>query len=252
MRSDKSSTPRSFPRTRGDAPASWIRSARVATLPPHTRGCTVDLAAGAEDAQASPAHAGMHRTNASRSAGGRRFPRTRGDAPHSATSPRPPSTLPPHTRGCTCLSIEKRHSDTASPAHAGMHRSPGRHPAMSARFPRTRGDASGAAGRLARGGRLPPHTRGCTHIGGDGSGAPHASPAHAGMHLTLSSTAAAWASFPRTRGDAPRRRPRPGATPPLPPHTRGCTFSDVFRLSDLRASPAHAGMHLSAATSSRA
>ncbi len=71
----------SFPRTRGDAPASsCVTSLRMA-LPPHTRGCTFRRGAECRRAGASPAHAGMHLVR-NRDAGGQhRFPRTRGDAP---------------------------------------------------------------------------------------------------------------------------------------------------------------------------
>ena len=73
--------PRRFPRTRGDVPIrTWIIRI-VASLPPHTRGCTgADGGRGAQP-PASPAHAGMYRSEGRRDRNRIRFPRTRGDVP---------------------------------------------------------------------------------------------------------------------------------------------------------------------------
>ena len=63
------------------------------------------------------------------------------------------------------------------------------------------------------------------------------------MHPPPSSRWPVAGSFPRTRGDAPTSPRRTRGSPPLPPHTRGCTgaWNRVGVVPS--ASPAHAGMH---------
>ena len=171
------------------------------------------------------------------------FPRTRGDAPGSCSAWSAQATLPPHTRGCTRRRRKSCICRWASPAHAGMHLkrtfSVGFIPSFPAHagmhlwhrlkgykgpgFPRTRGDAP-MKGRLQKNeSALPPHTRGCTRFRQSDLGRLAASPAHAGMHPPRPCRASSHAGFPRTRGDAPVRRPAPPGDPLLPPHTRGCT-----------------------------
>ena len=49
-----------FPRTRGDVPFPLFPCGVEVTLPPHTRGCTLNPASSSSTCWASPAHAGMY------------------------------------------------------------------------------------------------------------------------------------------------------------------------------------------------
>ena len=140
----------------------------------HVRGRDV-----AEDA--SPAHAGMDRTQAARPSQSARFPRTRGDGPILSVGYGFQHLLPPHTRGWTASLCHDGKPFFASPAHAGMD--PAVYGARDYRecFPRTRGDGPDSRTPLDKPHTLPPHTRGWTqHIGGFAE-ITCASPAHAGM-----------------------------------------------------------------------
>ena len=232
-----------FPRTRGDAPPPLLDLLLEVMLPPHTRGCTRrgfdDYAAR----DASPAHAGMHPQGAVNARAARGFPRTRGDAPRRGPARRRWPRLPPHTRGCTLIGVGCRVGRPASPAHAGMHPKYRNRASGVSGFPRTRGDAPDRRRAAQRPPALPPHTRGCTRLGAGFRPCFLASPAHAGMHLLAPPAAPTIASFPRTRGDAPNPPPPRTTSPPLPPHTRGCTLEAALKRYVPVASPAHAGMH---------
>ena len=252
-----------FPRTRGDAPRNRFPDALAEMLPPHTRGCTGHSMSASSSGGASPAHAGMHRTEnpppklkiaSPAHAGMHRtifpdagkqssFPRTRGDAPSSSSTPPKRLSLPPHTRGCTHERTGTLSLARASPAHAGMH--PALRSAGPVRrgFPRTRGDAPPVDYNLAANQALPPHTRGCTRLEAPAICSTTASPAHAGMHPLGEEDSILPAGFPRTRGDAPVVRYAHVGRERLPPHTRGCTRLEPATRFRVLASPAHAGMH---------
>ena len=234
---------RSFPRTRGDAPPRFSWAGSSSSLPPHTRGCTASTGNPPVETRASPAHAGMHRRARRNMLHRKGFPRTRGDAPSCAGRAERTRLLPPHTRGCTQHGGRAELVVNASPAHAGMHR-----PAPTAcrargSFPRTCGDAPREKKTRFRAILLPPHTRGCTQAEHSRRYKRGASPAHAGMHPGSRRAMRSCASFPRTRGDAPRRRCPAPSRSTLPPHTRGCTPFALPVGYPERASPAHAGMH---------
>ena len=91
----------SFPRTRGDVPASLRAVFAGAWLPPHARGCTDDGLPGRDAPRASPARAGMYRAREGAPCQPGRFPRTRGDVPYDELAGRSRPRLPPHARGCT-------------------------------------------------------------------------------------------------------------------------------------------------------
>ena len=153
------------------------------------------------------------------------------------------SALPPHTRGCT--SARWKHADCrrASPAHAGMYPATRRTASPSRRFPRTRGDVPPVGSAPARAYPLPPHTRGCTGIEHNAMPAAPASPAHAGMYPSATSSPSGSSGFPRTRGDVPVDLSAITAAGELPPHTRGCTPVVEDPEASDPASPAHAGMY---------
>ena len=233
-----------FPRTRGDGPRTPRRIANRRRLPPHTRGWTRSVPEYASRTGASPAHAGMDPEHRGRPLRLWCFPRTRGDGPCSRPSRSAVCSLPPHTRGWTPAQPAKCTQAHASPAHAGMDPRLILGALASIRFPRTRGDGPLTRPVCLRVGSLPPHTRGWT-VGvyyvnmTDG-----ASPAHAGMDPRGRAVRHRLRCFPRTRGDGPfgrSSRPRPAV---LPPHTRGWTLRSAGGRTDIRASPAHAGMDL--------
>ena len=152
--------------------------------------------------------------------------------------------LPPHTRGWTPAVEVRVVGVLASPAHAGMDRSPAWRRSGRRRFPRTRGDGPVEPGSLGWGYELPPHTRGWTEKLARLEGDHGASPAHAGMDPGTVFPYALKASFPRTRGDGPSAKRSCSYTSKLPPHTRGWTLHRVLVALPTVASPAHAGMDL--------
>ncbi len=236
-------TGRGFPRTRGDVPRDQHRCTSCGRLPPHTRGCTSESGATRLRTGASPAHAGMYPTSSPAPTTRRRFPRTRGDVPDGRDDRQADRRLPPHTRGCTARAGRAVRNPGASPAHAGMYRTPSCSIRGPMSFPRTRGDVPLYAELAATGELLPPHTRGCTTV----QVIPHvtdaASPAHAGMYPAPSTPRPSSAGFPRTRGDVPVLGAKTATGASLPPHTRGCTLADGVAEVLPRASPAHAGMY---------
>ena len=131
----------------------------------------------------------------------------------------------------------------ASPAHAGMYPRTRNSPSSGTSFPRTRGDVPRILVAAQKTVQLPPHTRGCTPMRSSGASMRGASPAHAGMYRLSGSLSTRVISFPRTRGDVPRRARVAGDRPGLPPHTRGCTLGHGAIALSGRASPAHAGMY---------
>ena len=134
------------------------------------------------------------------------FPRTRGDGPPPTGRCIPAGLFPPHTRGWTVGTGQEGRRREVSPAHAGMDLElVGRH-VQFFRFPRTRGDGPYPVDRIAGASMFPPHTRGWTFIKGGVRQPCPVSPAHAGMDPRSTSGGARTRSFPRTRGDGPRRR----------------------------------------------
>ena len=171
-----------FPRTRGDVPQRGSRGSSRAGLPPHTRGCTPARSRRRVPAVASPAHAGMYLSLRSDHHARAGFPRTRGDVPDFVIDFGEAGRLPPHTRGCTADTAFRQRNKTASPAHAGMYRSPALGEHEPGGFPRTRGDVPRVPVRTGRLRELPPHTRGCTLTATRPALPAAASPAHAGMY----------------------------------------------------------------------
>ena len=110
-----------FPRARGDAPSNprstnWLRA-----IPPRSRGCTAPGWRQRLRSPDSPALAGMHPADDVRPSRLRRFPRARGDAPHSSPTVRKFAPIPPRSRGCTPQATRRRFGGADSPALAGMH-----------------------------------------------------------------------------------------------------------------------------------
>ena len=231
-----------LPRTRGDGPDLVVAVDRRGAAPPHTRGWTSPPPALRAAAAGSPAHAGMDPRAPGARASGRGLPRTRGDGPLSEIARQRDPLAPPHTRGWTVQRPPVRGALDGSPAHAGMDRAGTTARASSSRLPRTRGDGPMIPCQAAASSLAPPHTRGWTRDAETGAECLLGSPAHAGMDPCSGPTTRACGRLPRTRGDGPSTRCRPGLSFWAPPHTRGWTPPRRVRHRGGDGSPAHAGM----------
>ena len=110
------------------------------------------------------------------------------------------------------------------------------------RFPRTRGDGPDGYKPIHIDLKFPPHARGWTPKTMRFTGTGVVSPARAGMDLTFSRTSPVAGSFPRTRGDGPRRSSLSTGSALFPPHARGWTVPEAVADGVLQVSPARAGM----------
>ncbi len=216
----------SFPRTRGDGPKHGALWAVVNRFSPHTRGWTGVYETVSPSRAVFPAHAGMDRTPACIRQSGRRFPRTRGDGPSAIEGDQGGMTFSPHTRGWTARTSHHSHASPVFPAHAGMDRSEGCRTLTWRSFPRTRGDGPWPAVRGGHGVRFSPHTRGWTEMSIKLIEDVEVFPAHAGMDRWGRWGRGGEKSFPRTRGDGPRKMKRRPTRTEFSPHTRGWTGRD--------------------------
>ena len=233
-----------LPRERGDGPSIGVRWPPESAPPPRARGWTARVLLPLPGLPASPASAGMDPVGGRR---GRRFaslPRERGDGPPDRSHAECPPWPPPRARGWTRIDCSRASSTLASPASAGMDRTPAVSSDRVRRLPRERGDGpdtcrypSGATPPppRARGWTLSPRTEG-----------PHrsASPASAGMDPGARGAPLGQFRLPRERGDGPRKRPPPHRRLQPPPRARGWTAVPSRSLLGERASPASAGMDL--------
>ena len=240
-----------LPRPRGDGPTGEAVTLADARAPPPTRGWTSVGANSTLSASGSPAHAGMDPVLRPRRCPGVGLPRPRGDGPLSMPTAAICSPAPPPTRGWTCVGRPGDRDDGGSPAHAGMDRRPGCSSARQSGLPRPRGDGPyyDIFGRTLY--RAPPPTRGWTPDAGHGQQRPAGSPAHAGMdHGDLRYLRpGCW--LPRPRGDGPPPRPLRFVRSRAPPPTRGWTHATNHTGFGRGGSPAHAGMDLRTAGSTR-
>ena len=134
----------SFPRIRGDVPASRVCQISMGSFSPHTRGCS-----------------GSTMTIYATLLG---FPRIRGDVPLSLKLHKPISTFSPHTRGCSFERISLWEPIEVFPAYAGMFPVSGRNFFPLSGFPRIRGDVPLGLTHPRVGTPFSPHTRGCSSI----------------------------------------------------------------------------------------
>ena len=109
-----------FPRPRGDGPVSKTRRPLPGWVSPPTRGWTHGSGLRAAGARGFPAHAGMDLPHVPGRDTGHRFPRPRGDGPHTNFAKARAMMVSPPTRGWT-QHIHARHRHRMGfPAHAGM------------------------------------------------------------------------------------------------------------------------------------
>ena len=257
-----------FPRIRGDVPPRTCRLSPAWRFSPHTRGCSDQLLPMIEhgrvfphtrgcswkpkthkyNAKVFPAYAGMFPFSMANKAGRSRFPRIRGDVPHSNCASGVGDTFSPHTRGCSQQPYARSGGAQVFPAYAGMFRRPWPPPTCLRRFPRIRGDVPSPPGSVTAPARFSPHTRGCSRLRHPGSGVCGVFPAYAGMFRRLPLRTTQAVRFPRIRGDVPMCRLPPVHATKFSPHTRGC--SQLFERSEVSpvVFPAYAGMFRTAAT----
>src|SRR5690606_35379483 len=125
--------------TRGDRPFARVVTRPFASVPPHTRGSTLEGCALARCVAGSPAHAGIDPFKLVEGPGGGGFPRTRGDRPSRSPATARRIWVPPHTRGSTQGWRPHPLHPRGSPAHAGIDRIEARIWRAIPGFPRTRG-----------------------------------------------------------------------------------------------------------------
>src|SRR5690606_23426208 len=128
-------------------PCHRRKTARERAFPPHTRGSTRDEADEEDEAEVSPAYAGIDRLRSAIVASGSGFPRIRGDRPRSRTACSSCPPFPPHTRGSTSKRGGGRESVRVSPAYAGIDPRSPPEPEATMGFPRIRGDRPTTLGR---------------------------------------------------------------------------------------------------------
>ena len=218
----------SFPRARGDVPATLVSPSPSTSFSPRTRGCSGLYHVLDPPTKVFPAHAGMFLAWATGPNMGASFPRARGDVPHRVRIRIARTGFSPRTRGCSRPQLALHILRKVFPAHAGMflpsrwprrphHRFPRargdvpprdlRDPRLT-RFPRARGDVPFLPARTIPAFWFSPRTRGCSPYVWGGVHWGDVFPAHAGMfpnkHLARRPTP----SFPRARGDVPSSTPR--------------------------------------------
>ena len=135
-----SSAQSSFPRERGDGPSHPPHHPDPRRFPPRARGWTVHDPEHDDDAEVSPASAGMDRRETAISAALMSFPRERGDGPPDFLQSPPLGEFPPRARGWTRAVICGGRGRSVSPASAGMDLVRTTARALPHRFPRERGD----------------------------------------------------------------------------------------------------------------
>ena len=238
---------RRFPRPRGDGPLGVNRADGSPSVSPPTRGWTLDSRLESSNLIGFPAHAGMDLSGGSRPGACWRFPRPRGDGPHSSCTACRYCAVSPPTRGWTAEVPEDLRHVNGFPAHAGMDRAPGAGAVALLWFPRPRGDGPAIASPDALPSRVSPPTRGWTVVDRRRSAQTLGFPAHAGMDRWSWARSTGSARFPRPRGDGPCEvdvvhRPRP-----VSPPTRGWTACTRATGTAPAGFPAHAGMDLAPA-----
>ena len=135
--------PPRFPRTSGDGPPVYAKAKAALEFPPHERGWTPCGRLALWNSPVSPARAGMDLSLRSSALGSHGFPRTSGDGPVPIEPVNSCYRFPPHERGWTRLTSNKRPGFGVSPARAGMDLFHATESDACMSFPRERGWTSG-------------------------------------------------------------------------------------------------------------
>ena len=233
-----------FPRIRGDVPSNFVLPHHLLKFSPHTRGCSWVANGVMGSLVVFPAYAGMFRNWRMMLPRIRCFPRIRGDVPGGGDPVGFRSAFSPHTRGCSDgLDGPFRH-DGVFPAYAGMFLNLSLEKCRCSCFPRIRGDVPRRACSIRPCYRFSPHTRGCSVDSRDRTISQVVFPAYAGMFLFSTASPQISLSFPRIRGDVPRRCRAEGHRGAFSPHTRGCSWYNIPSTIARAVFPAYAGMFL--------
>ncbi len=174
--------------------------------------------------------------------GGRRFLRSRGDAPARARPGPCPRGVPPLTRRCASDASLRGQGPRGSSAHAEMRPTPLSVYSPVMRFLRSRGDAPPTTPGASRRWRVPPLTRRCALSSLPADELRPGSSAHAEMRPGLPCVDPCPARFLRSRGDAPSTGGRLVTPPLVPPLTRRCAPLGGFARGRGGGSSAHAEM----------
>ena len=236
--------PRSFPRRRGDGPSTRSPPPAGRPFPPQARGWTSSPTTRARGTGVSPAGAGMDREPRRRPRRRGRFPRRRGDGPQGGVELVPDQEFPPQARGWTVPPVPHPALRGVSPAGAGMDPWMTWTSAVTAGFPRRRGDGPLQILPVRNRRQFPPQARGWTVLPALPPGRSDVSPAGAGMDPCISNSPSGDRSFPRRRGDGPRPLPIVSTETPFPPQARGWTSRPSGPGPAPAVSPAGAGMDL--------
>ena len=271
-----------FPRRRGDGPSPVGARSHRSWFSPQARGWTRAPASPRRRRGVFPAGAGMDRSCASCWTASTSFPRRRGDGPPRPGSPRTGCTFSPQARGWTPRWSRCPRRAGVFPAGAGMDPARRDPSCCRRSFPRRRGDGplghgGSPSGRVFPAGagmdlcgwratwawmcfprrrrdgptqkaiaaavtKFSPQARGWTPHARVDSGPSHVFPAGAGMDPLSRTRGASSASFPRRRGDGPRRRIGSCPAPPFSPQARGWTCTRCVRSLSRGVFPAGAGM----------
>ena len=152
----------SFPRVRGDVPASSNLVSNAVRFSPRARGCS---ATGIETLGVPgvfPACAGMFPAPHRCGRNVQRFPRVRGDVPVVWCIGRAKPSFSPRARGCSPFHMATHHLHLVFPACTGMFRVARKHVSPADSFPRVRGDVPLPPGSRTPSKRFSPRARGCS------------------------------------------------------------------------------------------
>ena len=231
-----------YPRPRGEAQMGGLGNPRSIGLSPPTRGSLHSRIARSAQGRSIPAHAGKPPTESDCPCSRRVYPRPRGEAGIAWGMGWGIPGLSPPTRGSRSGRRPCSHRGRSIPAHAGKPSAPGRQAgirrrsipahagkparttaarAVSAVYPRPRGEASSRSRRSSRFNGLSPPTRGSPSRSGTARPRSRSIPAHAGK--PCSRWRGSWNGrvYPRPRGEADRTILPVSTRGGLSPPTRG-------------------------------
>ena len=172
-----------------------------------------------------------------------RFPRIRGDVPHSLPNGFRIRGFSPHTRGCSYIDNPPFSKEKVFPAYAGMFPRGCLPGVLPLGFPRIRGDVPPWIISAWVIPRFSPHTRGCSHGVGGLPGGEAVFPAYAGMfQIRWGHSRVPRVVFPAYAGMFHALTPISFSAFAFSPHTRGCSCMRIVSALVTSVFPAYAGM----------
>ena len=229
------------PRVRGEKPLTTTASARQTGSPPRTRGKAPPSAFKLARLGITPAYAGKSFLAIPFTLQDRDHPRVRGEKKLAQEIMENELGSPPRTRGKVPAQYTARGQDRITPAYAGKRKAPcGEHPEAKD-HPRVRGEkcTSVAAARPYLG--SPPRTRGKARLLHGPDFPVGITPAYAGKSWTIFSPGYCWGDHPRVRGEKVRSSRVLHGLRGSPPRTRGKVYIRIRALAFRWITPAYAG-----------